>query len=303
MARGLLNDPWILFLDEPTLGLDVAAAGPSATRARLEGGGTRPDGPAYDALHDRGRRTLRPDRDRRPRPDPSPSARPTSSRRASSGSRSSGSRSTTSTAGRRPSPGCRAWCPRPLAGVRLGRTARRVAVNLVLKEDGVLGGVVRALGGDGSQILALRKSEPTLEDVFVELVGRGFQVTRPKSGRDGAGRHPEASKRRPMPTRPANRPCGVSRTRAAGRTRGPPPTGPAATWPRTTPRSLVGRAYPRVRGMVREPSWLFFEILLPFLTTSAFVLVYRALQAPRGLYRLRRARRGDGRRSGSMSSG
>ena len=45
-------------------------------------------------------------------------------------------------------------------------------------------------------------------------------------------------------------------------------------------RSLVGRAYPRVRGMVREPSWLFFEILLPFLTVSAFVFVYRALQAP-----------------------
>ena len=45
-------------------------------------------------------------------------------------------------------------------------------------------------------------------------------------------------------------------------------------------RALVGRAYPRVRGMVREPSWVFFEILLPFLTTSAFVLVYRALQAP-----------------------
>ncbi len=45
-------------------------------------------------------------------------------------------------------------------------------------------------------------------------------------------------------------------------------------------RALVGRAYPRVRGMAREPSWVFFEILLPFLTTSAFVLVYRALQAP-----------------------
>ncbi|MCY7418834.1 MAG: ABC transporter permease [Chloroflexi bacterium] len=32
--------------------------------------------------------------------------------------------------------------------------------------------------------------------------------------------------------------------------------------------------------MFREISWLFFEILLPFLSTSAFVFVYRALQAP-----------------------
>jgi hypothetical protein len=45
-------------------------------------------------------------------------------------------------------------------------------------------------------------------------------------------------------------------------------------------RAMIGRAYPRVRGMVREPSWLFFEILLPFLTTAAFVFVDRALQAP-----------------------
>jgi ABC-2 type transport system permease protein len=45
-------------------------------------------------------------------------------------------------------------------------------------------------------------------------------------------------------------------------------------------RTVVGRAYPRVRGLAREKSWLFFEILLPFLTTSAFVFVYRALQAP-----------------------
>jgi ABC-2 type transport system permease protein len=59
----------------------------------------------------------------------------------------------------------------------------------------------------------------------------------------------------------------------------------AAEWSRrrilaTDLRAIRGRAYPRVSGLLREKSWLFFEILLPFLTTSAFVFVYRALQAP-----------------------
>ncbi len=59
----------------------------------------------------------------------------------------------------------------------------------------------------------------------------------------------------------------------------------AARWdPRrvlvTNLRAIGGRAYPRLIGLRREPSWIFFEILLPFLTTSAFVFVYRALQAP-----------------------
>jgi ABC-2 type transport system permease protein len=48
----------------------------------------------------------------------------------------------------------------------------------------------------------------------------------------------------------------------------------------TNIRAVMGRAYPRLIGARREPSWVFFEILLPFLTTSAFVFVYRALQAP-----------------------
>jgi ABC-2 type transport system permease protein len=59
----------------------------------------------------------------------------------------------------------------------------------------------------------------------------------------------------------------------------------AAAWTRrqvimTNLRTVGGRAYPRVRGMAREKSWVFFEILLPFLATSAFVFVYRALGAP-----------------------
>jgi ABC-2 type transport system permease protein len=48
----------------------------------------------------------------------------------------------------------------------------------------------------------------------------------------------------------------------------------------TNLRTVLGRAYPRVNGLFREKSWVFFEILLPFLATSAFVFVYRALNAP-----------------------
>jgi ABC-2 type transport system permease protein len=49
---------------------------------------------------------------------------------------------------------------------------------------------------------------------------------------------------------------------------------------RSNLRAVIGRAYPRVIGLTREPSWLFFEIFLPFLAVSAFVFVYRALEAP-----------------------
>ena len=49
---------------------------------------------------------------------------------------------------------------------------------------------------------------------------------------------------------------------------------------RSNLRAVVGRAYPRIIGLSREPSWIFFEIALPFLAVSAFVFVYRALEAP-----------------------
>jgi ABC-2 type transport system permease protein len=59
----------------------------------------------------------------------------------------------------------------------------------------------------------------------------------------------------------------------------------ASSWSRrqvflTNLRSVRGRAYPRYRALFREKSWLLFEILLPFLSTAAFVLVYRSLRAP-----------------------
>ncbi|HEY9075493.1 MAG TPA: ABC transporter permease [Anaerolineaceae bacterium] len=45
-------------------------------------------------------------------------------------------------------------------------------------------------------------------------------------------------------------------------------------------RAMIGRAYPRVIGMQREKSWMFFDILLPLMGVSAYVLVYRAIKAP-----------------------
>ena len=46
----------------------------------------------------------------------------------------------------------------------------------------------------------------------------------------------------------------------------------AAAWSRrqillTNLRTIRGRAYPRISGMLREKSWVFFEVLLPFLAT------------------------------------
>ena len=59
----------------------------------------------------------------------------------------------------------------------------------------------------------------------------------------------------------------------------------AADWSRrrllvTNLRSVFGRAFPRIVGALREPSWVAFEVGMPLLTTTAFVLVYRALAAP-----------------------
>jgi len=45
-------------------------------------------------------------------------------------------------------------------------------------------------------------------------------------------------------------------------------------------RTVIGRAYPRVIGQQRERSWMFFDIFLPLVAVSAYVLVYRAIGAP-----------------------
>lgn len=45
-------------------------------------------------------------------------------------------------------------------------------------------------------------------------------------------------------------------------------------------RAMLARAYPRVLGLVREPTWMLQETLLPMLSVAAYALVYRTLNAP-----------------------
>ena len=243
MARGLLNDPWILFLDEPTLGLDVAAAR-SIRELVLDWKGAVAGRTVLLTTHymaeadelceriaivDHGRILAIGTPGRAQEAGPAGVDLPARARQPRRGHRPRSSRL----------PGVVSAAPAADSDPEL----QRIAVNLVLEEDAALGGVVTALAGIGSHILALRKSEPTLEDVFVELVGRGFgddgqaAATPGATGPTGRGRtarpgrraattRPMASRTcrpRPAPTRPRRptrwRRADDGRHRARGRPR------------------------------------------------------------------------------------
>lgn len=55
---------------------------------------------------------------------------------------------------------------------------------------------------------------------------------------------------------------------------------PKATGWKLFLKTIVARSYPRVIGMQREKSWLFFDVFLPMLAVAAYVYVYRAIGAP-----------------------
>jgi ABC-2 type transport system ATP-binding protein len=71
-------------------------------------------------------------------------------------------------------------------GVRQVTVTEQDGVNqlsLILEADDALSGVLEHLHRRGSSLLALEKRDPTLEDVFIDLVGRGLDVD--TSQRDG----------------------------------------------------------------------------------------------------------------------
>jgi ABC-2 type transport system ATP-binding protein len=178
-ARGLLNDPWIFFLDEPTLGLDVAAARAVrelvlAWKAAVPGRTilltTHYMAEADElceriAIVDHGRILALGTPDELKRRVQRESVFRIEVDRLDGGP-----------ASLRRLPGVLSAAA--AAAQDDGKDRQTIEVNLTLAEDSVLSTVVSALAERGSHLLALRKSEPSLEDVFVELVGRGFDEER-----------------------------------------------------------------------------------------------------------------------------
>ena len=239
MARGLLNDPWILFLDEPTLGLDVAAAR-SIRELVLDWKGAVAGRTVLLTTHymaeadelceriaivDHGRilaigtpdelkKRVQRESIFRLELDSLDAGIPALARLP--GRRLGGARRRTSTRSSSASP-----------STSSSRRTRRWAA------------WSRALAGIGSHILALRKSEPTLEDVFVELVGRGFGDDGQRRRRRSDGRRAragrEAARRDDEPT--ASRTCRPAQRR---RGRGGLPRGGAPMTAGTAPGRPAG---------------------------------------------------------------
>jgi ABC-2 type transport system ATP-binding protein len=175
LARALINDPWILFLDEPTLGLDVSAA--RAVRELVREWRAAVPGRTILltshymaevdelcdrlAIVDRGRiLAIGTPEELKHRVQVGSIFRLELDGLDDQGAsldRLPGVRNAT-----------------VAGGDEDDADRQTVVIDLQLDDDAVLGEVISTLTAEGRHLVALQKREPTLEDVFVELVGRGF---------------------------------------------------------------------------------------------------------------------------------
>jgi ABC-2 type transport system ATP-binding protein len=179
-ARGFISDPQIVFLDEPTLGLDVGAA--RDVRHYVKTWTERPDKTTLLTTHymveadelcdrvaiiDKGR-VLACD---------TPAALKRQLQRESVFD--------LQVSGLLPAAGHTQIAA--MQGVQKFTAAQHdgyTDLTLILADESAIGPVVSTLTGDGASIMGLRKHEPTLEDVFVALVGRGLSDA--DAGEEGA---------------------------------------------------------------------------------------------------------------------
>ena len=64
-------------------------------------------------------------------------------------------------------------------------TPTTVELKVALEEEAAIGAVVQTVVTRGGKILTLKKVEPTLEDVFIELVGHGLEEGEPGASATG----------------------------------------------------------------------------------------------------------------------
>ena len=318
-ARGLLNDPWIFFLDEPTLGLDVAAA--RAVRELVLAWKAAVPGRTIlltthymaevdelcerIAIVDHGRILAIGTPGRAQAAGPARVDLPARGRPAG---RRAGR------AGRR-LPGVVRAAPAAASGPGAAPTARPSRSTSSSPTTAPWAASSARSAGCGSHIVALRKSEPSAR-------GRLRRARRPRLRRGRRGRPTAAATTERAARRSDARPAEHGARDRASRTRRSRRMTHGAFVDRPSAEPAGGRRLDAAgrscmtdlrtssagptrasSGMAREPSWVFFEILLPFLDDVGVRLRLPRAPGAARVHRLRRARRGDDRVLAERRSG